>query len=72
MKTDHPAPPEPLLSRGKTLVAVGGGLIVCGFVVLAFADPVGRNLAASVSPFLLIFGYAAVGLGLFLPPVDEP
>lgn len=71
MKTDRPGPPapiEPLSSRGKTMIATGGILVVCGFVVLSFADPLGRNLAAQVSPFLLIFGYAVVGFGLFLPP----
>ncbi len=42
--------------------------MVAGFVLLSFADPLGRNLPALVSPFLLIGGYGAIGLGLFLPP----
>ena len=71
MKKDRPAPSAPaeaLSPQGKRLAAAGGILVACGFVVLSFADPLGRNLSARVSPFLLIFGYAAIGFGLFLPP----
>ncbi|UPT72957.1 MAG: hypothetical protein M0D55_13710 [Elusimicrobiota bacterium] len=39
-----------------------------GFVLLSFADARGANAPALVSPFLLIAGYAAIGVGLFLPP----
>lgn len=72
MKKDLPAPPLPteaLSPRGKLLAGAGGALVVAGFVLLAFADAQGRNLPALVSPFLLIGGYAAIGVGLFLPPV---
>lgn len=72
MKKNFPAPPPPtegLSSQGKLLAGAGGALVVAGFVLLSFADPLGRNLPAAVSPFLLIAGYAAIGLGLFLPPV---
>lgn len=71
-KKDHsaaPLPYEPLSAGGKRLVWAGGGLVVAGFVLLSFADALGRNLPALVSPFLLIGGYAAIGVGLFLPPV---
>jgi len=71
MKKDRPAPPlpsEPLSPRGKLLAGAGGALVIAGFVLLSFADAQGRNLAAVVSPFLLIGGYAAIGVGLFLPP----
>lgn len=71
-KKDRPAPPlsyEPLSSGGKRLIGTGGALVVAGFVLLSFADPLGRNLPALVSPFLLIVGYAAIGVGLFLPSV---
>ena len=61
-------PSEALSPRGKMIAGAGGVLVVCGFVVLSFADSLGRNLAAQVSPFLLIFGYTAIGIGLFLPP----
>jgi len=63
-----PLPTEALSPRGKRIVWAGGALVVAGFVLLSFADPLGRNLPALVSPFLLIGGYGAIGLGLFLPP----
>lgn len=71
-KKDRPAAPlpyEPLSSRGKLLIGAGGALVIAGFVLLSFADAMGRNLPALLSPFLLIGGYAAIGVGLFLPSV---
>jgi hypothetical protein len=71
MKADVPAPPpptEPLSAGGKRLVLAGAALVVLGFLVLTQADSLGRNWASRLSPFLLIAGYAAVGVGLFLPP----
>jgi len=75
MKTDAPASPPPserLSPRGKALVLAGGASVLLGFLVLTQADAMGRNLAASVSPFLILGGYAAIGFGLFLPPVPPP
>ncbi len=72
VKKDKPAPPFPtegLSPLGKRIAMAGGGLVTAGFVLLSFADALGRNLPALVSPFLLIGGYAAIGVGLFLPPV---
>ena len=63
-----PLPTQPLSPQGKLIVGAGGALVVAGFVLLSFADSLGRNLPALVSPFLLIGGYAAIGAGLFLPP----
>lgn len=71
MKKDLPPTPlpyEPLSYRGKVLAGAGGALVIAGFVLLSFADPLGRNLPATLSPFLLVGGYAAIGVGLFLPP----
>jgi hypothetical protein len=71
VKKAHPAPPLPserLSPQGKLLAGVGGALVVVGFILLSFADAQGRNLYAMVSPFFLIGGYAAIGVGLFLPP----
>ena len=72
MKKDHFAPPLPmegLSPLGKRLIGAGGALVVAGFVLLSFADAAARNLPSLVSPFLLIGGYAAIGVGLFLPPL---
>ena len=63
-----PLPTEALSSQGKVLAGAGGALVIAGFVLLSFADAMGRNLPALISPFLLIGGYAAIGVGLFLPP----
>jgi hypothetical protein len=70
VKADVPAPPPPseLSIHGKRLVLAGGILVALGFVVLGGADSMGRNWAASLAPFLILGGYAAVGVGLFLPP----
>lgn len=68
---EPPASSAPLSAEGKALVGAGGALVVLGFVVLSFSDPLGRNVPSVVSPFLLLAGYAAIGLGLFLP-ADPP
>ena len=71
-KKDRPGPPLPtegLSPRGKMFAGAGGALVIAGFVLLSFADALGRNLPALISPFLLIGGYAAIGVGLFLPPL---
>jgi hypothetical protein len=74
-KEKVPAPPPPsenLSSRGKALIAAGGSAVLLGFAVLSRADAMGRNWAATLSPFLLLGGYAAIGIGLFLPPDSAP
>jgi hypothetical protein len=68
-KVPAPPPPSAVLSpRGKALVMAGGIVAVLGYLVLSRADALGRNWAASLSPFLILGGYAAIGVGLFLPP----
>jgi hypothetical protein len=75
IKEKVPAPPPPsaaLNPLGKKLVTAGGILAVLGFLVLSRADSLGRNWAASLSPFLILGGYAVIGIGLFLPPAPPP
>jgi hypothetical protein len=75
IKEKVPAPPPPsagLNPLGKKLVVAGGALVVIGFAVLSRADSMGRNWAASLSPFLILGGYAVIGVGLFLPPAPPP
>ena len=67
-----PPPSESLSPRGKALAAAGGIVVLLGFAVLSRADALGRNWAATLSPFLILGGYAAIGLGLFLPPAPPP
>ncbi|MDE2142693.1 MAG: hypothetical protein KGJ84_09810 [Elusimicrobia bacterium] len=74
-KEKVPAPPPPsenFSSRGKALIAAGGVSVLLGFAVLSRADALGRNWAAALAPFLLLGGYAAIGVGLFLPPAALP
>ena len=68
-KAPEQTPPlSPLDSRGKAVVGAGGALVVCGFLLLSFANARATNLPGLLSPFFLIAGYAAIGVGLFLPP----
>jgi hypothetical protein len=74
-KEKVPAPPPPsakLSSQGRTLIWAGGISVLLGFLVLSRADSLGRNWAATAAPFLLLGGYAAIGIGLFLPPDAAP
>ena len=74
-KEKVPASPPPsaaLNPLGKKLVWAGGSFVALGFAVLSRADSMGRNWAASLSPFLILGGYAAIGVGLFLPPAPPP
>ena len=75
IKKDRPVPPSPreiLSPQGKRIAGAGGILVVAGFILLSFADSMGRNYPALISPFLLIAGYTAIGVGLFLPPPPPP
>ena len=73
LKTSAQAPDsplEPLSRRGKRVVARGLGTLVLGFIALSFTDPMGRNAASLVAPFLIVGGYVLIGAGIFLP--DAP
>lgn len=74
MKKDVPGPSsssQVLSPLGWRIVCAGGALVIAGFVLLSFADAMGRNLPAVVSPFFLIAGYAAIGVGLFRTPPPQ-
>lgn len=53
--------------RGRRTIYLGIGAVIAGFAVLSFADPAGQNFAASLSPFIIIGGYAVIGVGIILP-----
>jgi hypothetical protein len=67
-----PAPAEKGISK-KGWKIIGGGLslLVAGFTALCFTDPRGQNWASTVSPFLILGGYAVVGLGIMTPDPEE-
>jgi hypothetical protein len=37
-----------------------------GYTVLSFADSTAANLPGKISPFVILGGYALIGIGLFL------
>lgn len=65
---------DPLSATGKKTIAGGAVLCAVGFVILTKADAMGRNWAASISPFLILGGYAVMGWGIFRtdPPAPPP
>ena len=70
--------PSPALSgesispRGKKVIAIGVGILVLGFGAISFTDPMGRNWASVLSPFLILGGYSVVAIGIFLPESLPP
>lgn len=61
-----PVAPSAISKRGWKVIGSGILTVFVGFVVLAFTDPQGQNLASQVSPFLIIIGYATIGVGIVL------
>lgn len=58
---------EAISSRGKKVIAIGVGILAAGFILITYTDPMGRNWASVLAPFLIVGGYIAVGIGIFLP-----
>ncbi|MFA6091674.1 MAG: hypothetical protein WCU88_04235 [Elusimicrobiota bacterium] len=70
---DGPREEESLSKRGWKTLLSGIGLLVLGFVVLSFTDPMGRNWASRLSPFLILGAYCVIAAGILLPePSPEP
>jgi dipeptide/tripeptide permease len=57
----------PLCKRGKIVIAAGVALVALGFWLLTFVDPAGQNWAGTVSPAVILLGYALIGIGIMLP-----
>lgn len=62
-----PAAADGISSAGKKVIGAGAALLVLGFIVLSFTDPMGRNWASHLSPFLILGGYAVIAAGIFVP-----
>jgi hypothetical protein len=52
--------------RGWKVIGSGVGAAALGYIVLAFTDPRGQNMASVISPFLILGGYATIGAGILL------
>jgi hypothetical protein len=71
-KSKQVAPPQPLKvvgisRRGKKVLLAGILVLIIGYLVLTKTDPAGQNLASKLSPFLILGGYALVGIGIVFP-----
>ncbi|OGS44509.1 MAG: hypothetical protein A2539_01250 [Elusimicrobia bacterium RIFOXYD2_FULL_34_15] len=50
--------------RGKTVISIGIGLLIIGYLILTKTNPQGDNWASIISPFLLIGGYITIAIGI--------
>ena len=57
--------------RGWKVIGLGIGIAAIGYVVLSFTDPAGQNWASNLCPFLILGGYATIGVGIVLPDSAE-
>lgn len=62
-----PAKMEGISKRGWKVIGLGIGIVILGFYVLSLTDPAGQNWASKLSPFLILGGYATIGVGIVLP-----
>jgi hypothetical protein len=58
---------RPMFNK-KSLKCIGAGILalVIGYAVLSFADSKAQNIPGKLSPFLILGGYALIGIGLFV------
>ncbi|HRY29117.1 MAG TPA: hypothetical protein P5079_03675 [Elusimicrobiota bacterium] len=72
----HPRPvslSEPILSkRGKIVIAAGIVTAAVGFFLVTFTDPAGQNWASNLCPFVILGGYALIGVGIVVPDPAPP
>ena len=62
---------EGISKRGWKVIGLGIGIVAIGFYVLSLTDPGGQNWASNLSPFLILGGYAIIGIGIVLPDPQE-
>lgn len=63
---------ETISAPGKKVIMAGIGILLLGFIALSLTDPMGRNAASHLCPFLILGGYFLVGIGIFLPASSSP
>jgi hypothetical protein len=58
-------PSEPLFSRRGLMVLLAGVCAVAvGFFLVTLTDPAGQNWASNLCPFVILGGYALIGVGI--------
>jgi hypothetical protein len=61
------------ISRGGIRIIIAGiAVVTLGYLVLSRTDPAGQNWASTLSPFLLLGGYALIGIGIASPEKSVP
>lgn len=53
-----------ITKRGLKIIVVGIFSLIFGFILLGFSNSEGDNLASVVSPFIIIFSYVLIGIGI--------
>ncbi len=53
--------------RGLKTIFAGAVVLALGFFILTKTDPFGQNWASKLSPFLILGGYAIIGVGILVP-----
>jgi len=62
---------DTISKRGKKTILTGIAIVIVGFIILASADPEGKNLPSLISPFIIISGYITIGIGIILPDKNK-
>lgn len=63
----------PIISRrGWKVIGIGVAIAALGYLVLCLTDPRGQNLASTLSPFLILGGYVAIGAGILVRDRPQP
>ena len=57
--------------RGKKIIFAGIIILLIGYFILTKTDPQGQNWASNLSPFIILGGYIAVGVGIIFPDKNE-
>jgi hypothetical protein len=68
-------PVQGLSAAGKKVILAGFIVLAAGYFILSKTDPAGQNLASKLSPFMILGGYALIGIGLAIPgkkSADQP
>ena len=54
-------------SYGKKIILFSIIFLIIGFVLLKFTDSEGTNWASTISPFIIIFSYIGIAVGIIYP-----